>query len=427
MSRSRGRKRGRNRRSRAGIVSVLLLAVILTGTAVFALSRRFTLPWQTETQTFTPADQALENEGSSTGTGENDGAEAAEYAEELNKAKPQPSIGMETLPVVETEPEPEYRDEITLTFAGDVLLDPGYAIMANMLQRGGDITTCFDDGLMEIMTGSDIFMINNEFPYSDRGTPLPEKQFTFRAKPEYADKLTEIGVDIAALGNNHVNDYGQDAMMDTFDTLDGIGMPYVGAGRDLQEASRPYYLDIEGMRIAFVCATQIERLGNPDTVAATATSPGVLRCLAPEHFVEVIKEARENADFVVAYIHWGTESEANIDWLQQEQAPMYVEAGADLIIGDHPHVLQKIEVIEGVPVLYSMGNYLFNSSSLDTGLARVTVDTKEKSIKSLEFIPAKQSGCRTTMLDGAEKKRVIDYINSLSDEPVLDEQGYLIR
>ncbi len=346
---------------------------------------------------------------------------------EENVPDPQPGMQIiETEPVTEeTEPEPVYKPEITLTFGGDILFDPGYAIMASMLQRGGDITASFDEGLMEIMTGSDVFMLNNEFPYSDRGAPLPEKQFTFRAKPEYVSKLSDIGVDIVGLANNHINDYGTDAMTDTFDILGNAGIPYVGAGRNLSEARAPYYMDAEGVKIAFVAATQIERLSNPDTVAATETTPGVFRCLDPNGFIESIKEAKENADFVVAFVHWGTEGEAKTDWLQDEQAPMYAQAGADLIIGDHPHVLQKIDIIDGVPCIYSLGNYLFNSSSLDTCLVTATIDTQTKTLKSFQFIPAYQSGCRTKKLDGSEKDRVINYMRSLSTDVTIDDEGFV--
>lgn len=349
-----------------------------------------------------------------------------------------PETAEETVPetkpeihIVETEPEPEteqvpvYKPEITLTFAGDILFDPNYAIMSSMLQRGGDITTSFDEGLMDIMTQSDVFMLNNEFPYSDRGAPLAEKQFTFRAKPEYVTRLSDIGVDIVGLANNHVNDHGQEAMLDTFDTLENAGIPYVGAGRDFAQASAPYYMEIEGVKIAFVAATQIERLARPDTVEATETSPGVFRCLDPTNFINSIKEAKENADFVVAFVHWGTEGESKTDWYQDEQAPQYAAAGADIIIGDHPHVLQKIDIIDGVPCIYSLGNYLFNSSSLDTCLVQATVDTKSKTLKSFQFIPAYQSGCKTKKLDGSEKERVIQFMRSLSGNVTIDDDGYV--
>ena len=115
-------------------------------------------------------------------------------------------------------------------------------------------------------------MINNEFPYSSRGIPTEGKQFTFRARPESASILEEMGVDIVSLANNHAYDYGEDAFLDTLDTLAGIGMPYVGAGRNLEEASKPVYFIAGDIKIAIVSATQIERLDNPDTKGATDDS-----------------------------------------------------------------------------------------------------------------------------------------------------------
>lgn len=376
------RRRKKNRRSRAGFILTLLFAVIIAAGGMAFFKYRGTILDDGETIAEVPAERP---------------AAETEIPEETEAAPVMTVIAVE--PETETEPETEppvqYKPAITLAFAGDVLLDPSYAIMASMLQRGGDITTCFDEALLNIMRDSDVFMINNEFPYSERGEPVPEKQFTFRAKPEYAQKLNEIGVDIVTLANNHVNDYGQNAMLDTFDALDAAGIPYVGAGRNIDEAAAPYYMEVEGVRIAYVAATQIERSGNPDTVGATENSPGVLRCLNPDRFLEAIREAKENADIVIAVVHWGTENETEPDWMQLEQAPMIVEAGADVIIGAHPHVLQRIEEIAGVPVFYSLGNYLFNSKTLDTGIASIKIDTSTKKVVEYELIPALQSGCRT--------------------------------
>jgi len=406
MSGSRGRENKSNNKGRAGIIAALLFVILAVCVTVLVLKYKEKLVPERETLDISAAVESMEEET-------------------LEESIPETTVAQiitETQPT--TEAAPVYKPEITLTFAGDLLLDPGYAIMASVLSRGGDLRESFDEGLLEIMEGSDVFMLNNEFPYSDRGEPLPEKAFTFRAKPEYASMLGDIGVDIVSLGNNHINDHGRDAMMDTFDILDGAGIPYVGAGRNIDEASAPYYMEVEGMKIAFLCATQIERYANPDTVEATTDTPGVFRCLSPTALEEKIKEADQNADLVVVYVHWGTEGTPDIDWGQVDQAPLYVAAGADLIIGDHPHVLQKAVMVDGVPVIYSMGNYLFTSSTVDTGLASVTVDTDSKSIKSFQFIPALQKGCRTTKLEGDEKTRIINYMNSIGSE--LDEEGYLI-
>lgn len=315
--------------------------------------------------------------------------------------------------------------EVTIAFAGDILFDPSYSVMASMLQRANGIYDSISPDLMEELTDADIMMINNEFPYSSRGIPTEEKQFTFRARPESASILKDMGVDIVSLANNHAYDYGEEALLDTLDTLSDIGMPYVGAGRNLEEASKPAYFIAGDIKIAIVSATQIERLDNPDTKGATETSAGVFRCLNPKKLLEVVTEAKENSDFVIAYIHWGTENTAELDWAQLDQAPKIADAGADLIIGDHPHCLQPIQYVHGVPVVYSLGNFLFNSKELDTCIVKAVID--ENGLRSLQFVPALQKGCVTSMLHGEEKTRVLDYMRSISAGISVDEEGIILE
>lgn len=315
------------------------------------------------------------------------------------------------------------EDEITLAFAGDILFDPNYSVMARLLQRTNGIYDSISSDLLDEMKQADIFMLNNEFPYSDGGSPTPEKQFTFRAKPESAELLEEMGVDIVSLANNHAYDYGESALLDTFHTLKEIGIPYVGAGQNLEEAVKPVYFIAGDMKIAYISATQIERLDNPDTKGATDVSPGVFRCLDPDKLLEVIGEAKENSDFVVVYIHWGTENTDVLDWAQLDQAPKIAEAGADLIIGDHPHCLQQISYIGDVPVIYSLGNFWFNSKQVDTCLVKVAID--QNGLKSFQFIPAIQKDCTTSLLTGEEKERVLSYMRSISPGISIDEEGYV--
>lgn len=318
--------------------------------------------------------------------------------------------------------EPAEPGRVTMTFAGDILFDVNYAIMGSV--RGSDdISQGIMPEVMERMQAADIMMLNNEFAYSDRGTPTEDKQFTFRARPGTAAYLTDLGVDLVSLANNHAYDYGPAALEDTLDTLRETGIPYVGAGRNIDEARKPVYYIVGDMKIAFVSATQIERLDTPDTKEATETSPGVFRCWNGAKLMETIREAAQNSDFVVAYIHWGTENQAELDWAQLKQAPELVAAGADLVIGDHPHCLQPIGVIQGVPVIYSLGNFWFNSKTLDTGMVEVVID--ETGIVSYQFIPCLQSGCKTTLLQGAEKERVLAYMRGISEGVRIDEDGFV--
>lgn len=314
-------------------------------------------------------------------------------------------------------------DEVTMTFAGDILFDDNYAVMAQLAQNGGDITYGIDSELIREMQNADIMMLNNEFPYSDRGEPLEDKQFTFRAKPGAVSYLNELGVDIVSLANNHAYDYGETAFLDTMTTLEDAGILYVGAGHNLQEARRPVCYIMNNMKIAIVSATQIERLDNPDTKGATDSTAGVFRCWNGDNLLETVREAAENNDFVIVYLHWGTENVTTLDWAQEKQAAEVAEAGADLIIGDHPHCLQQISIVKGVPVVYSLGNFWFNSKTLDTGMVKVTLDGE--GMKSLRFIPCRQSGSRTALLQGEEKERLLDYMQEISVGVKIDEDGYI--
>ena len=315
---------------------------------------------------------------------------------------------------------------VRIDFAGDINFDDRYANMNTLRNRGNGIEGCIDASLLKRTNSADIFMINNEFPYSKRGTPTPNKKFTFRAKPETVSFLLDQGADIVSLANNHAYDHGPDALLDTFDTLNEAGIPYVGAGHNIDEAEKPVYFIAGGMKIAFVSATQIERSLPPDTKEATETEPGVLRTLEPERFLSVIRKAEDNSDFVIVYVHWGSENVNKYEAAQTELAKAYVEAGADLIIGDHPHVLQGIEYINDTPVFYSLGNYWFSSKTLDNCLVEAVI--KDKSIETLQFIPCMQINCSARELPkgSADYDRVLNNMREWStDNVTIDPDGYI--
>ncbi|MBD5485459.1 MAG: CapA family protein [Lachnospiraceae bacterium] len=313
-------------------------------------------------------------------------------------------------------------DRVTITFAGDILFDDNYAIMTRVVGND-DISNGISPELIEEMKSADIMMLNNEFPYSDGGSPLEEKQFTFRAKPYRVSYLNDLGVDIVSLANNHAYDYGESAFLDTMATLESAGIAYVGAGRNLQEARRPVYYIINNMKIAIVSATQIERLDHPDTKGATDSSAGVFRCWNGDNLLETVREAKENSDFVIVYLHWGTENVSEIDWAQEKQGAEVAAAGADLIIGAHPHCLQPISIVQGVPVVYSLGNFWFNSRTIDTGMIKVEID--ESGLKSCRFLPCLQQGSRTVLLQGEEKLRVLNDMRNMSPGVQIDDEGYI--
>jgi poly-gamma-glutamate synthesis protein (capsule biosynthesis protein) len=288
------------------------------------------------------------------------------------------------------------------------------------------IYDCFSQDLLDEMQSADILMINNEFCYSDRGTALAGKAYTFRANPNRVSLLSDLGADIVSVANNHVYDYGEEAFLDTLVTLDNAGIPYVGAGRNIDEASSPVYMQLGDLTIAYVAASRAEK--NKMTPEATATTPGILRCYDPEKFIAEIEEASENSDFVIALPHWGTEYSTTLEKAQTSTAREYIDAGADVIIGAHSHCLQGMEYYNGALVAYSLGNYWFNEKTLDTMLLEVEISGTGSTIESVEvqIIPGTQSGWVTTAADTPEEKeRIYTYMESISIDVEVDENGYV--
>ena len=139
---------------------------------------------------------------------------------------------------------------------------------------------------------------------------------TFRAKPERVEILKELCVDLANLANNHIYDYGTDAFLDTLDILDAGGIAHAGAGKNAVEAEEPFYAEIDGRTVAVVSATRAEKyILTPE---ADEDNPGVFRCYDMAKVLQKVQETKEKADFVIAYIHWGTEYSETLETAQTE-------------------------------------------------------------------------------------------------------------
>jgi len=319
--------------------------------------------------------------------------------------------------------------ETVLEFSGDFSLASDISTVKYLKDKGNDITKCFSDDLLTEMRGADIFSVNNEFCYSKRGEALKGKTYTFRANPSDASLLKNLGIDFVNLANNHTYDYGEEALLDTFDTLNMYDVPFVGAGRNLDEASRPLYYVVNGRKIAFVAATQIERSTNY-TKEATESRAGVLKTLEPSKYVSVIKEAAKNADTVIALVHWGTEGDEKYGADQEELAMAFVNAGADCIVGCHSHCLQGVEFIDNVPVYYSLGNYWFAVDEempkrYKTGIAKIIIGEDGRIIPY--FLPCEfNMGVTKLITDQSERASDFAYLESLSTGARVDSKGQII-
>lgn len=312
---------------------------------------------------------------------------------------------------------------IVLGFAGDFNFADGWCTTEYMNEQPGGLKDCFSEELLDEMRGVDVMLLNNEFTYAEENavTPLQGKAYTFRADPVTAELLDVFGTDAVTLANNHVYDYGEAGLLDTMRYLDEAGIPYLGAGKNLDEASKILYYAVGGRKIAIVSATQIER-ATKYTKEATQTEAGVLKTLNPEHFLQIIREADASSDYVIAVVHWGTEGSLTPEHSQQLLAQQYANAGADAIIGGHPHRLQGVTYVDDVPVAYSLGNFWFSNGTLYTTLAEVII-TEDGELQ-LRFVPCEQRNLVTGMLtDPNEIDGFYHYLAAISTDIGIDAEG----
>lgn len=213
-----------------------------------------------------------------------------------------------------------------------------------------------------------VAFVNLESPLSDKGSRNTEKDVTFRGRPALVQGLAAAGVDVVSLANNHALDWGSAALLDTIDRLSASGVAVAGAGPDLAAARAPALLDTPAGTVAVLAFSDILPVGFP----AGAERPGV-NPVRPERqrLLDDIRAAAERAEYVLVSFHWGLEYEGYAGQGQRSLAHEAVDAGADLVIGHHPHVLQGLEVYRNKLIAYSLGDFVFDHYSRATGEAVV--------------------------------------------------------
>ena len=295
--------------------------------------------------------------------------------------------------------------------------------MPKYRSRGKGVYGIVSENMVSYMNNLDWMIINSEFAFSSRGRAMAGKQYTFRANPSNISVYNEMSIDMVTLANNHVYDFGQDAFYDTLSTLKNNNLPYIGAGKNKEEAESAYYLVINGYKIAFLNATRAEKyILTPE---ATATSPGVFKCYDPTRLSQRIKEEKEKSDYVVVIVHWGKETYHTLEDVQVGTGKVYIDSGADMVIGHHAHVLQGMEFYKGKLIAYNLGNFIFNDESVDTGILKWELSDLGES--RFYFYPGLQSDCYTKEVTGDSALNLYNKMTNWSVNTSFLETGQIIE
>jgi poly-gamma-glutamate synthesis protein (capsule biosynthesis protein) len=226
------------------------------------------------------------------------------------------------------------------------------------------------DGVAPLLRGADLTTANLECAVSTRGEPWPAKEYRFRGSPDALGVAARAaGLDVLTVANNHALDYGRDAFLDTIRHARRAGAAVVGGGADLDAARRPVVLERGGLRVAFLGYSDVRPLGFDAGDGVPGTAPAF-----PELLGADVRAARRRADLVVVWFHWGVELEPRPRWRQHELAGAALNAGATVVLGAHPHVLQGVSSVPGRRlVAWSLGNFVFPAHSRSTTSTGVLV------------------------------------------------------
>jgi poly-gamma-glutamate synthesis protein (capsule biosynthesis protein) len=308
------------------------------------------------------------------------------------------------------------ESQVRLSFVGDVLLA---STVETVMKRNG-----FDYPYREVLPllqQPDMTIANFESPITTRGTPQ-KKDYVYRTSPNALPPFKEAGFDLVTLANNHTLDYGEPGLLDTMSYLDQADILRVGAGHNADEAFKPVIVDKNGIKIAFL---GFSRVVPDNSWKAGSKTTGLADTYAEKRPLEEIRKAKTQADLVVVLVHWGIERNNKPEAYQTTLGHHYIDAGADLVIGSHPHVLQGLESYKGKWIAYSLGNFIFTTNNVRETLETVVLDAScgKQGKCDLRVHPIFTEYAKPIPMEEEKGKQLLERLGSISYHSTVQQDG----
>ncbi|MGI5485248.1 CapA family protein [Microtetraspora malaysiensis] len=308
-----------------------------------------------------------------------------------------------------TQAEPEPTPEpYTISFAGDVHFE---GVLRTRLNN--DPRTALGP-IANVLRRSDLTVLNLETAITTGGTPAPGKQFTFRAPPTAFSALKAAGVDAVTMANNHGMDYMESGLQDSLAAIKRTKFPAIGIGKDAAEAYRPFRATVKGNRVAVIGATQVLDSEFIQSWTATDDKAGLASAKNEPRLLQAVRQARKNSDTVIVFLHWGAELVKCPTDVQRDLAAKLSEAGADVIVGSHAHILLGGGYSGRSYVHYGLGNFVFYNWGPETGKTGVlTLTINGRKVLKDRWTPARISGGVPVPVTGEAGKQALAEYASL--------------
>ena len=311
----------------------------------------------------------------------------------------------------------EKKDEFC--FVGDIIL---HKRPRAAYDKDG-IDGIIDNGIRILFNNSDFNIANLECAITDEPITPDDKEWTFALPSKYVNVIKDAKINLLTLANNHILDFGEKALLNTIKVLDDNGILHIGAGKNISEADKVYIKEIEGKRYAFVAASAVIP---KESWKANEKRAGVSNGYDTLAICTRINRLKAYVDKVIVYMHWGGELEPVSRELQRIIGRRLVDAGADLVVGTHAHVVQEIEYYNNVPIVYSLGNFIYGGTMRDMILLKATFDYSKnaKGDMSIRVYPGVANYTKVSRYyDPAVLNEKINSINIKNRNCVIDASG----
>jgi poly-gamma-glutamate synthesis protein (capsule biosynthesis protein) len=300
---------------------------------------------------------------------------------------------------------------VTFAFGGDVNFPSGSTLGDRLsADPGGALGT----GVPSLLSGANLSMVNFESAMTDGTCPDPQpKTYDFYAPSTALTAFKAAGTTLVTEANNHGEDCGRAGLQMALAARTQAAYPVIGIGQDAAQAFTPYTAVIDGQKIAVIAATQVIDSDLQTAWTATATQPGLASAYDVTDLVDAVEAARKVSDTVVVFLHWGVELDACPDPLQEPLANVLVQAGADIVIGSHAHVLLGGGYLGSAYVDYGLGNFAFYNTPAPTDQSgSLIVTATGRQIDSVAWRPALIEGELPVPLSGDEATQALAAWNS---------------
>jgi poly-gamma-glutamate synthesis protein (capsule biosynthesis protein) len=312
---------------------------------------------------------------------------------------------------------------VTISFVGDVFTSE--QMYKNYTESG--ITGVVSENILDIFQNSDIMVANHEYCSTDLDdtNALSFQKWIEQSATKNEFLLNKLGIDVVSVANNHIFDYGEQGFIDTLNGIKNLGITYVGGGLDFDDATNAKVVNAENKSIAFFASNEVitdtewivtdEHCGMNGLYDWSDTYTKMLENIGKA-------SASDNIDLVVVMLHFGTEKQYEQTTRQELMAKACIDAGADIVIGSHAHVVQGIEYYNGGMIFYGLGNFLFSNYQSDTML--VTITLNQDDTYSAKIIPCSSYLYYT---QDVTTSTVFDLLNTYSPNAAVRADGSVYR